>query len=637
MNTDQINISQSLELALSFYRQGDFAASQTIFKEISALNPPSADIQLSFLRGTAMAYLGRIAAQSNNLETACEWLSMALEMPGTQNDADIHFELGCFLELKANTDEGMELALKSYGRACDLDINNHSAFFNKANIHKKRGEWQEALKAYNSAIFIDSSNPYYYNNRGDLLLALKSLSFAEKDFQNAVELAPSVSYFYDNMGNILGELNQLGAAKVCYKKSLVIDPQNAFTYNNMGNLFLAEEVWDKALACYEMALRLAPTFYQALYNKGLLYQRFNLFQEALKCYQRALEIHPQSFEVLWNITIIQLTYVDFEKGLLGYENRWSLPENRGLYPKTEVPQLRPGTRYKRLLVWAEHGLGNEIFWANFLRHPEFADKEITAKFDPRLKDMLSVALKDKISIEFRDDISEVVRGEYDAHLPLSSLLIHLGINPKKPSKDFIFNTPYLKANDPSKVAQARQGLGVISEKELLVGIAWSSVNQKTGARRSIKLVQLLRVFTGLPIKCVSLQYGEVEDEILSSATSLGKNNNGQGSYPDLQVLQYKDVDNYADINGLSNLVQACDLVISIDNSVLHLASAMGKPTCALLAFVADWRWFTGTDLSPWYKNTKLYRQTKWGEWDSPLRLLRSDLERIVSTRWDQKP
>ena len=637
LNTHPHTISQLLERALSFYEQGDLASSQAIFLEISAFSPSSLsrpDSHLNDQRGTAMAYLGKIAAQSNNLELACEWLFKALQTPPTQNDADIHFELGCFLELKAKSAEDLDLAVKYYGLACDLDINHHSSFFNKANIHKKRGEWQEALRAYNAAIFIDSSNPYYYNNRGDLLLELRSLPGAEKDFQNALELDPSVSYFYDNMGNILKEIDRLGAAKEFYKKSLAIDPQNALTYNNLGNLFLAQEVWDKALACYEMALRLEPKFYQALYNKGLLYQRFNLFQEALSCYERALKINPQSFEVKWNITIIELTQGDFEAGLLGYENRWGLPENRGLYPTTRAPQLRPGMQYKRLLVWAEHGLGNEIFWANFLRHPEFAEKKILAQFDPRLKDLLGAALSDKTSIEFIDNMSQVGTNEYDAHLPLSSLLSYLGLNPKKPSKAFYFDSPYLKPHDPCQSTQVLRELGVRAEKELLIGIAWKTTNLKTGTRRSIDLSRLLSIFSGLPVQCLSLQYGDVESEILSCIPTEGFENKGAKRQQGIKVLQYKAVDNYTDINGLSNLVHACDLVISIDSSVLHLASAMGKPTCALLSFVADWRWFIDTDLSPWYKNTKLYRQAKWGDWSSALRLLRSDLEKVVSTRWD---
>ena len=43
-----------------------------------------------------MAYLGRIAAQANQLESALEWFSKAVGMVDTKDDAEIHFEFGCF-------------------------------------------------------------------------------------------------------------------------------------------------------------------------------------------------------------------------------------------------------------------------------------------------------------------------------------------------------------------------------------------------------------------------------------------------------------------------------------------------------------------------------------------------------------
>jgi ADP-heptose:LPS heptosyltransferase len=99
---------------------------------------------------------------------------------------------------------------------------------------------------------------------------------------------------------------------------------------------------------------------------------------------------------------------------------------------------------------------------------------------------------------------------------------------------------------------------------------------------------------------------------------------------DLPVLQSSGVDNFSNIYALAEVIKACDLVVSIDNSTLHLASALGRPTCALIPFVADWRWFLKREDSPWYKSIKLYRQVKMGQWDDPLMQLRVDLERALA-------
>ena len=625
-----MNNDSKLELALILYSQKDFPRCEQSLKDLLNLDPEC---------GVAMAYLGRIAAQANQLESALEWFSKAVGMVDTKDDAEIHFELGCFLELCAKDTAGLRKALNSYEQATSLDINHHKAFFNKANIHKRLNEWEQALKAYNSAIFINSSNSYYYNNRGDLLLTLRSFPYAEKDFLAAIEFDPGISYFYDNAGNVYKELKRFEESKVQYKRSLAVDPQNALTYNNMGNLFLDQEEWEKALACYEMALRMKPIFYQALYNKGLLYQRFNLFAQALKCYEQALQINPDSSEVLWNITIIELTCGDLDSGLLGYQRRWSLPENKGLYFQTTKPELSTGVDCSSVLIWAEHGLGNEIFWTSFLRHPKFLGKELILKVDPRLHQLFGAAFEGRGNVRFIKEFTELSDNDFEAHLPMGSLLHYLDItnsNIKDKTYTAQFSSAYLREYDPSQVTQIRSDLRVDAKKEILVGVAWKSVNQKTGTRRSIPLSLLMTVFKDLPIKCVSLQYGDVKEDLdeLNSSYDLETQDSEKLAQTNVKVHQCERIDNFADMNGLSNLIKACDMVICIDNSVLHLASAMGKPTCALLPFVADWRWFTDQELSPWYKHTKLYRQKKWGNWDAPLSLLRDDLERAMAFRFE---
>ena len=58
-----------------------------------------------------------------------------------------------------------------------------------------------------------------------------------------------------------------------------------------------------------------------------------------------------------------------------------------------------------------------------------------------------------------------------------------------------------------------------------------------------------------------------------------------------------------------------DLMISVDTAAAHLAGAMGIPLWVLLPFDADWRWPPGALRSPWYPTAKLFRQTRYGDWD----------------------
>lgn len=58
----------------------------------------------------------------------------------------------------------------------------------------------------------------------------------------------------------------------------------------------------------------------------------------------------------------------------------------------------------------------------------------------------------------------------------------------------------------------------------------------------------------------------------------------------IEIIRVTEIDNKNDIDGLVALVMACDKVISIDNSKIHLAGALGRETHVLLPRQCDWRW-----------------------------------------------
>lgn len=64
------------------------------------------------------------------------------------------------------------------------------------------------------------------------------------------------------------------------------------------------------------------------------------------------------------------------------------------------------------------------------------------------------------------------------------------------------------------------------------------------------------------------------------------------------------------------VVQALDLVVTVDTAVAHLAGAMGK-TCFLIlpGYGTDWRWMRERDDTPWYPSLRLYRNGMDGDWE----------------------
>ena len=112
----------------------------------------------------------------------------------------------------------------------------------------------------------------------------------------------------------------------------------------------------------------------------------------------------------------------------------------------------------------------------------------------------------------------------------------------------------------------------------------------------------------------NLQYGEVEQEISQVAKDLG-----------VKVVNLDSVNKYDDIDSLAATIEACDLVISIDNTTAHLAGALGKETHVLLPYVSDWRWLLDREDSPWYQSLRLVRQATVFDWSEAFSNLKQNL------------
>ncbi len=81
----------------------------------------------------------------------------------------------------------------------------------------------------------------------------------------------------------------------------------------------------------------------------------------------------------------------------------------------------------------------------------------------------------------------------------------------------------------------------------------------------------------------------------------------------------------ADMDATAALVMSCDLIITVDTMIAHLAGALGKQTWLLLKADPDWRWPVAGHSTPWYPTIRLYHQARPGEWRDPMAQVAHDL------------
>ena len=132
------------------------------------------------------------------------------------------------------------------------------------------------------------------------------------------------------------------------------------------------------------------------------------------------------------------------------------------------------------------------------------------------------------------------------------------------------------------------------------------VNEDLGRNKSMSLEQLKDILLLPNMVFVDLQYGDTSQERQSFYEKYG-----------VKILKIEEVDNFDDIEGLASLIDLCDCVLSVSNTTVHIAGAIGKPTYLMLPKGKGklWYWSKEGNQSMWYKSIKIFEQDKIGEWD----------------------
>lgn len=69
-----------------------------------------------------------------------------------------------------------------------------------------------------------------------------------------------------------------------------------------------------------------------------------------------------------------------------------------------------------------------------------------------------------------------------------------------------------------------------------------------------------------------------------------------------------------DVDELTALIQACDLIITVNQTAVHQAGGLGKECWTLTPKACAWRYSSGGDKMPWYPSVTQFRQTSdWSE------------------------
>lgn len=439
------------------------------------------------------------------------------------------------------------------------------------------------------------------HQRGDL-------DTAERLYREALAVSPESPVPLHYLGVILYQRGRLDEALPLLDRAAALAPQEPEFHNNRGLALAAAQRDAEAIAAYRAALDRKPDHAGAWNNLGLVLQASGDVDAAVAAYRRGLAVAPAFAPLHWNQGLAFLLRGDYDEGWREYEWRERTPEFAPFLHRHAAPRWTGDDPTDRtLLLTAEQGLGDALQMLRFARRVAERGARVVALVPPVLR-RLAATVPGVAAAITPDDVLPAI----DMQISLMSLPGMLHVTTKSAAEP----VPYLHA-DPVLRESAAARIAATAPDTVRVGIAWAGAAGNTlNARRSLPLAALAPLLD------------------LAGVTWYSLKRQGETFRPDDvdYMGRLVELDLRNDFDSLAAMVDALDLVVSVDTSLAHLAGALGKPVWVLLSRVPDWRWLLDRADSPWYPTARLFRQRVAGDWSHPVAELGDALRELVAQR-----
>ncbi len=605
-----------LNEAIKAFQNGNFDRADSILKQI---------IRTDSKNLAALQILGLIQASKGNYPEAIHFLSKAVKID--PNNASIHYNLAKALmdsgdhhksiphhqkaaDLtphnpaiwlnygKAVTFLGQnELALTCFNKALELNPNYAETLSNKSSALFELKRYEEALVCAQQALELNPQLAESWLLKGIVLKELKRYEEALTDFDKALILKKDYAEAHFNKGHALQELKRLSEAITQYHQAIKFKEGYAEAYSNLGSALYELKQFKEALEYFDKALPLLPGHAETYFNKACALDSLKQYAEALAAYDKAIELKPDHHDALWNKSIHLLLHGNLDLGWKLYEARW---KRRGAdpIPHQTIPELRHLNQVgdKKVLVWHEQGFGDVIQFSRYVPMLIALSANVTFQVQKPLVNLF----KGQFSCVLTSDLSE--NEIFDFQVPLLSL-------PKlfNTTLDSIPSIPDIHIST-AKINEWRARLH-LSQTKINVGLAVSG-NPKL--KSFLDNLIPLSAFTPLLNKCkfFLIQKGMVESDYQFLH-----------DHPEFTYLG-ADIEDFSDTAAIMN---AMEIVISVDTAIIHLAGSLRKQSFLLLQEYPEWRWLMDRSDSPWYPSLQILRQKTLGDWEGVINCLQSKI------------
>lgn len=435
----------------------------------------------------------------------------------------------------------------------------------------------------------------------------------------------------------LGNLEQISgkpaSAAQLYQYALTLEPENTSALAGLGLTALHNDDFFAALDYFKRAVNIDPTvnnlgylasaqanacqYPEALSTCDRLTSQFPYMADHVKPVIAMCNAYLGDFELardlasrnnngstqerqLFFLSTIDLLHENYERG-------WELYKSR-FVTETRQRRLLPQKWWngedlldKTILILAEQGLGDQVMFASCIKDLlQRSPRKIILEVEPRLVKLFARSFPELSIIPYSKDEPSVLTSieDPDYYAPIGDLPRHF----RRSIDDFPSHVNYLTAA-PDRVNHWKQTLNNLTSTPC-IGITWRGGTQRTRkAARSLTLYDLIPILSNQNVTFISLQYGEVGSEIEEFRNTTGIN-----------LIQYPDA--IRDLDEFAALICALDQTLTVCNTTVHFAGALGQSAWVMAPAIPEWRYGLTHDHLRWYPTTNIFRQASHGNWES---------------------
>ena len=395
------------------------------------------------------------------------------------------------------------------------------------------------------------------------------------------------------MGAAYQALKEHDMAIACYNRSLKIDPNCYNTWANLCSTHTDLDQYDDAIKDADRAIEISPNEDQAYNNRGVVHLIINDCLKADADFSKAISLNPSNMSARYNMSICKIKQNKWAEGWAFSESRLDLhePRREKLYIK-DIPVWSgiENLSGKTIGVLHEQGYGDTILFIRYCKWLKNLGARVIAMVPAQLVDFIMTM----DSVDDCGSTTDMFKDQLDYQVGMMSL-------PHCMYPNFLHQIQegaYLKSIESKRVEWAEK---IPIKHKLQIAIAWGGNPKHSNNRhRNIPLSAISPLFK-LPADFICVQVNPIT---LEEQSIIDKSHNLWIPSPEIK-----------DFNDTAAIIDQCDLTISVDTSVLHVAGALGKPAFGLLPKSGCWRWGPNDWLHcPWYDSVKLFRQQNFKDW-----------------------